>query len=370
MPDRYPGRIGLLIESVFEVSGRRMEVYQAPSIVFADEVSVRGVSGPGVRTFPLPLMLTDSVSGVVWIQPPSRNNIGWSKIGIADFTIDETADAGWMPLDITGDIKALLPLGRNDLIVYLDHGIVKLHPEDTNPPTYGQQKISDVGVRYGRCVDGDHNVHYFVDTAGRLRKLSGQGEEDFNYSEFLRPIVDSCHVFWDPVDRRVYISGRESAYIYTPDVGMGGGYANITGFARIHNDKRVAAPVFLMYPNPEFETVTIDFGRRGLKTIESLHVGMTHDIPVEVAVKYKYDSSSQWFTTPWKLLNHEGVAWPKVTANEFRILLRMFVLNPMDLRPISTSVTYINVNYKTTDQRFSRSALVGDISRGAFAGRL
>jgi hypothetical protein len=96
--------------------------------------------------------------------------------------------------------------------------------------------------------------------------------------------------------------------------------------------------------------------------LESVHVGTDTDQRLFLSYDYRFSKSSNFVSTPWVIVNPSGVGFLKCAGEEFRIKVRSFYLTEFQ-------IDYININYKTTDQRFSRSALV-PIAQGAFAGDL
>jgi hypothetical protein len=168
-------------------------------------------------------------------------------------------------------------------------------------------------------------------------------------------------LYYDEYLTRVIISDARGGFIYTAN-GMGGGYGNLSAYCYLEGILVTQSPGTILQTPLEFVTDIIDFGRRGQKTLESVHVGTDTDQRLFLSYDYRFSKSSNFVSTPWVIVNPSGVGFLKCAGEEFRIKVRSFYLTEFQ-------IDYININYKTTDQRFSRSALV-PIAQGAFAGDL
>ena len=94
-------------------------------------------------------------------------------------------------------------------------------------------------------------------------------------------------------------------------------------------------------------TDVIDFKRRGLKSIESMQFDVISEVPLVAAIDYRYDKKEEFRTTQWSPLNNEGVAHIRAAGVEFRIRLKGLNHGTFDW-------SYISVQYKFIDQRFTR----------------
>jgi hypothetical protein len=167
-------------------------------------------------------------------------------------------------------------------------------------------------------------------------------------------------MFYDQYFKRAIISDSTHGYVYT-DSGLGGGYGNLSGYEYVDRLVRVSSPGTIDTPPLELSTDIIDFGRRGLKTIESVQVGTDTTATLYLAIEYRNSYKEAFKSTRWTQLNTEGIGYTRCSGSEFRVKVKL-------LQRALLGIDYINIQFKTTDQRFSRSALVPQIQGSAFAG--
>jgi hypothetical protein len=280
------------------------------------------------------------------IEQEKTNWVGWSKIGQATFVQDMTNDSGYRPMPWRGTVFYIKRLGKT-AIVYGTGGVTMLYPVAEPAPTFGMKDILTIGVLNKNCIVGDEKVHFFIDRFRQLWKLeSEKPAEKLGYDEFIRGLTDPIMHF-DPAKNRVYINDASEGYTLTP-YGLGGGYPNLTGFCYREGLKTIVSPAAIGEPpSLEIVTDTIDFGYRGLKSIESVQVGVEADEQLYTAVSYRYKKSDDWSTTPFVRLNDEGVAFLRVTALEFRVHVKNLTYDPID-------IDYLSIRFKRSDLRYVR----------------
>jgi len=292
-----------------------------------------------------------------WIIESARRNwVGWSKIGQASFVLDRVNDAGFRPMDWRGHVLALKQL-QNDAIIYGTGGITRMIPSGH---TFGFRDILPIGIKSKNAVCGSLAIHYFIDRNDQFWSLTDRDLNFLDFQEYLGTLQNP-QLFYDEFLTRVIISDADAGFIYTA-AGLGGGYGNLTAYTYLEGNLLTQSPGEILQDPLEFATDIIDLGRRGQKTLESVHVGTDTDQRLFLAYDYRFSKSSQFVSTPWVIINPSGVGFLKCAGEEFRIKIRSYYLTEF-------AIDYININYKTTDQRFSRSALV-PIAQGAFAGDL
>lgn len=290
------------------------------------------------------------------IESARRNWVGWSKIGEARFVLDLTNDAGFRPMDWRGYVLALKQL-QNDAIIYGTGGITRMYPSGV---TFGFRNILPIGLKSKDAVCGTRAIHYFIDRNDQLWSLTDSEITFLGFEEYLSTL-NNPHLFYDEFLTRVIISDSQNGFIYTSS-GLGGGYGNLTGYSYLEGALITQSPIAIIHPPLELVTDIIDFGRRGQKTLESVHVGTDTVERLFLAYDYRFTKSSNFASTPWTIVNPSGVGFLKCAGEEFRIKLRSYHIT-------NFAIDYLNINYKTTDQRFSRSAVV-TLQQGAFAGDL
>lgn len=305
------------------------------------------------------LSLNLELSAEVVVDKPRYNWVGWSKIGEASFILDITNDAGYRPMEWAGYIFSVKKLG-DKVIVYGTNGITMMNAVSNPYATFGFTEVSRTGLKSKNSVCGTEEIHYFIDRQNRLHKLSTERLEILDYAEYLSTLTNPS-MFFDQYLKRVLISDVLKGFIYT-ESGLGGGYGNLSGFAYLDGVPYGSSPTEILHPAMEFATDILDFGRRSQKTVESVQVGTDTPESLELSYDYRYDTKAPFAQTHWIPLNYEGIAYLKCTAMEFRIRIRA-------LGFAEIGIDYLNVQFKTPDQRFSRSALASDIQQSAFAGR-
>ena len=331
-----------------EIQGRPLSVYfevpdYALTIEFDLEHTIGGYQLYTLEDFELELVM--EIQGEAITNEHRSNWVGWSKIGHATFHADLMNDAGFMPMPFKGWIYVVKQLEKN-FIAYGSHGVAMLFPASSPMPTFGMQRLLQIGLKGKNAVTGDHSAHFFIDSKGALWKLSGEGLAKLGYEEFLSELSNPSMHF-DPFNRWVLISDANQGYILT-DKGLGGGYGNLSGYIIIDGEPFAVSPDELEIDTPAMTTAPIDFGYRGLKTVESVQFGLDTNKLAYAAIDYKYSKSSAYVTSQWVRLSPEGVAFIRVAGTDFRFRLKL-------AEPGFCEISYINIQYKKTDHRYVRS---------------
>ena len=288
------------------------------------------------------------------------NWVGWSKIGEASFVLDVTNDAGFRPMNWSGRVYAIKQLGKG-AVVYGSNGITLMTPVSSPAPTFSFRDLSYIGLLSKDAVCGTEFIHYFIDAKYQLWKLTAEGLTRLDFSEFLKVLVQPS-LYYDEYIKHVLISDSEHGFILAEDR-LGDGYANLSGYVYESGSLRVASPKLIELEPLSLTTDILDFGRRSQKTLTNVQVGT--DVPewIEIAYDYRYDLKEEFRCTRWVRLNKEATAYLTCAGIEFRIKLRSRRLAQFD-------IDYLNISFKTTDQRFSRSAYVANLEYSAFAGNV
>lgn len=336
-----------------EITGETLNrTYLVPSLSLGMAISIsgKGVAGKVHNSSALTIGLGIEITGDAYTRGKTSSWVTWSKIGELVFQADFMNDAGSMPMTWDGPIYNILKLDKH-AVVYGRGGVSILYPVTEPMPTFGYRDVLNIGLKSKLAVSGDESIHFFVDLRGRLWQMTKEKIEKLGYEEFLEPL-DNLALFYNSQDKRLYISSSEEGFILTKK-GLGGGYKNLTGFVNDFESLVLASPDNISVDPLYFVTNTIDFGFRGLKTVESIQVGAETDMSLLVAIDYKMKKTDRNFSTiGWIATNEEGVAYIRVTALEFRIRVR----HP---RIGYARVDYLNVQYKRTDSRYMR-ARIGD----------
>jgi hypothetical protein len=289
------------------------------------------------------------------IESQRRNWVGWSKIGESSFVLDVTNDAGFRPMDWSGEVYAIKQLGKG-AVVYGSNGITLMVPAQQ---TFSFRNLAMLGLLSRDAVCGDDTIHYLIDKKHQLWKLTADGLANLDFSEYLAILVNPV-LHYDVFTKHVLISDADHGFVLAVDK-LGSGYAKLSGYVYESGVLRVASPQLIEYAPLSFTTDILDFGRRSQKTLTNVQVGT--DVPewLEIAYDYRFDLKDQFRCTQWVRLNKEAIAYLACAGIEFRIKVRARRIAKLD-------IDYVNISFKTTDQRFSRSAYVANLGRSAFAG--
>lgn len=306
------------------------------------------------------ILLSLSLGADPVIETTRLNWVGWSKIGEASFVLDVTNDAGFRPMNWSGKVYAIKQLGKG-AVVYGSNGITLMSPVASPAPTFSFRDLSFLGLLSKDAVCGTEFLHYFIDAKYQLWKLTAEGLTKLDFNEFLKVLVAPT-LFYDEYIKHVLISDSEHGFILAEDR-LGDGYANLSGYVYESGELLVSSPLLINYEPLSLTTDILDFGRRSQKTLTNVQVGT--DVPewLEIAYDYRFDLKEDWRCTRWVRLNKEATAYLTCAGIEFRVKVRARRLTSLD-------VDYINISFKTTDQRFSRSAYVSNLEHSAFAGNV
>jgi hypothetical protein len=289
------------------------------------------------------------------IESQRLNWVGWSKIGESSFVLDITNDAGFRPMDWSGQVYSIKQLGRG-AVVYGDNGITLMAPAQA---TFSFHNLALLGLLSKDAVCGTDDIHYLIDKKYQLWKLTTEGLTYLDFSEHLRILVDPL-LHYDVFTKHVLISDDENGFILVADK-LGSGYAKLSGYVYNSGELQISSPSLIEYAPLSFTTDILDFGRRSQKTITNVQVGTDVSEWLEIAYDYRFDIKEVFRCTHWVRLNKEATAYLACAGIEFRIKVRSRHIAACD-------VDYLNISFKTTDQRFSRSALVRNLETSAFAG--
>lgn len=279
------------------------------------------------------------------------NWVGWSKIGEARIHIDESNEAGYMPLPIKGVIKRVMSLGDN-CVAYGDNGVNLLIPVSSPVVTYGQQFVSNVGLIYEGALAGTDLVHYYIGTDRNLYVFeAGSRPKLLHFQEHIEEILGEYDtqvlLHYDPIELLLYISTSQGGLILSQK-GLGGGYGNLTAVAKDYLDTFFISPSTIATPLLDVETDLLDLDIRGLKTIRWLDIQGVIPPELQVRVGYRYDNSSSLSYTPWQFINTEGSAFIGITCLELVLCFKI------DVAEIPVLIDNVGIKFAVSDKRFLR----------------
>lgn len=279
---------------------------------------------------------------------------GYDSVDKFLYDILKRNELGWMPMPWQGRVRCVRPLGKA-VMVYGDEGISALIPLNVDgiAPTYGLHEFSElggVGIAGRGAISGDNTDHVCVDKFGYLWHINSQLQASrLGYREFFKGMEGSeISVTHDSAEGEFYIGDGGSQYI----LGKHGLYQTDQIVSAVN---RIAG---------ELKGVAVESGREdlivgldafdmmapGLKTIQEVVVGTDltgFNTSVRVAVDFKYTPQEEWRRSDWFQCNPDGVCFPQISANQFRLIVQ---ISPYT----STNVDYITVWYQLNDRRFVR----------------
>lgn len=294
------------------------------------------------------------------------SHVAWSGIKNYTFRPDIDPTAGfcrvWWSRGDLGKVFSVKPV-KDRVMVFGDLGLMALDPFSAGMATgFALKYVRGHGIQMACHVAGDENVVFFIDKNKDLwMTQDGEKMELLGYREFINGLTNADIILtYVPQKKRLFISDGVKGYCLT-EQGLYSTNQCICS-AGIANGEYVG----LYADNADYklrlETNTYDFKQRGKKTLEVIEVGgefvnSTHYM--DVATKYKNDYNSSTFTTStYKKLNPNGFAFPIVTADEFRLLIR-----GGDYRNAVANISHLKGRIKMVDKRSIRG--LSDVSQAS-----
>jgi hypothetical protein len=239
-------------------------------------------------------------------------------------------ELGWMPLEWQGMVHALMPMGKM-VMAYGDGGVSRLFGVVEPTSTIGQQRVSRIGIMGPAAVAGDDQQHVWMAKDGALWMTSEQGVQRLDYREHFQSFLNSDVVIsFDPNEREWWISNGFKTFVLTKQ--------GLTTCSR-DNSIDFSGGVIGLEPSQDITadlvtSDTFDMGYSGLKMIRSIELGVLANIPVQVALDYRYRRADAFTRTPFKSIPQTAdrafVVFP-VSANEFRVVLKWADFREVDV---------------------------------------
>lgn len=288
------------------------------------EVARTGFEGSGTATRPR------------WIEELKRNEMGF------------------MPMPFQGAVLAVKPLGRN-IIVYCENGVAALTLQ-SEMPGYGLEVLSDTGIPSRSAVAGDESQHAYVDTYGELHHISVDLKDTrLGYREFISPMLGNTILgSYDDMLKEFYFCDGTIGFVLT-EGGLGQMVELPTTLFR--DDEGVLTGIFSLKGDSyqRIRTDILDWGVRANKTLDSVEVVCSSDVPVEVSIDYRYAKNEPFRSTEWVTTNKQGIAMFPIMGLEFRVAVRGHTYSEV-------SMDYIILRLKNVDKRFRRGTYVSPAS--------
>jgi len=295
------------------------------------------------------------------------NSVLWSGIGRMEFNPELDRTAGFR--QVVGKahyrnppkIHKVLPL-QEGIVVYTDGGNGVLIDHITeNIFNYGLVPLKGLGIASSNHVAGDSYVHGFIDlnrdfwtlenSSFRVLNQDGGKLTKHGFREYILPLFEApgpVIVSYLPTeDRRFYISNGQDCIVITKY----GAFQCHQGISGIVNgpDNRIYG-TFLDSGDLSGEVIfdTVDFGNRGVKSIESMIMGIDcpQGIKVTGTTEWRIKKSSDFKSGSFRPVGN-GEVGVHIAGHEFRPKCRFSDYQGCEL-------SYVKANVKFSDSRFRR----------------
>ena len=279
--------------------------------------------------------------------------VGWSKIGSSKFMLDRMNTSGYARMSKGGECLRVMKLGK-DIIAYGSNNLDVFTPVSEPVVTFGKQLLDIIpGLASRSAVGGTDLMHVLVDGVGQLWRLTaGPKPELLGYQEFFEQMLGTdIVVTYNASDASFTIANDQVSYLLS-DGGLSRQFQAIT------SQSAYQGGVIGFYESVddqgfELKTDTVDFGYRGLKTLSSIELAFSSDVPVYAAVDWRSNTNQPFRPSKWVPLNARGQATLMVTANEFRLKLQSASFENVE-------IDYMLIKYKPSDRRNLRGPTHAD----------
>ena len=248
--------------------------------------------------------------------------VRWSKIRSLDFTVDKTNEAGRAPVPQGGLVYKVKRLG-NKIIAYGASTVSELVSSEI---FWGlRPHIHPVGIASKLSVAGNDQFHFFVDKNGNLFRLSEEGFQKYDFSEYLSTLTTPV-LTWMSDHDLLNITNGTTGYIFSPNTNsLGGGYANLTGYGSRGGTSYAVAPTTIVSPVLSCVTDIWDFGTRKMKTVHTIEVSTNISASgiLQVAVEYSRDIGGSFTSSSWVAVDDSGKAKIVCRGREFKFKFRI-----------------------------------------------
>jgi len=315
----------------------------------------------------------DKFQWMDWLDAsaPDDNFVVWSSIGGGDFPLwliypfdsnnarlKPTAasvierikrnEFGWMPLENSGNILRVAPLGKH-FIAYGTQGIYALSAPAGRTDvadTYGKHMLKAIGILDRGSVGVSKDRHIFIDAKLRLWSIDPELRlQELDYREWM-PDSETVITYDDNTDR-FFLSDSDGAYL----LDIGGLSSHNQAITSTIEKDGITYGLFEdldIDDNAMLVTTGFDLQVRGIKTITSIVLGLVGGGTISVAVDYRYtDDDKTWSRTAWHPVNREGIAHPRIAGTDFRVVVRASDYTTFEL-------DYIQVKWQSSDKRSLR----------------
>lgn len=282
----------------------------------------------------------------------------WSAIGNFDFRPEMDRTAGFRSLFIpnaggSAKIHKIAQLGKT-LVIYANNGRIILNPSVVgNTFAYGEELSYGLGIEAGNHVAGDLRVHGFIDLTGDFWVIQegGNGPTKRGYREFIRSMDRSkIIVSFLPADKRFYVCDGSACLVINQ---FGAHHINVMVSGVMYRWDGVIVASGTSTPDTEGRLTTewLDYGSRGLKSMESLLASMSRGgEKAWLSVDYRMRREAAFKPFRWVTGGPTCEAGIHVTALDFRLKVRTSTFRGVEVDSLLANIKY-------SDQRFKRGSV-------------
>jgi len=280
-----------------------------------------------------------------WLNAGS-NSVGWSKIGHAEFVLDNSNESGLTYMPGYGKVYLVKPL-RSGVVCYGSGSIMGLAPVTKPAVTFGVKDISpNLGVTGRGAVGGDVNQHLILDSRGRLWHLDVEFNfKKIGYSHIFEPIInddETIIISYDRSEQEFYIGCETAGYVFVPGEGLTQIDQSPTDVWNYEDELHASFKEFTDSKS-SFTTGIIDFGLAGVNTITGVSLGGEVNSNDEVRIHYRMDRSNAFSTTPWKRFSPNGECGIRAAGVDLKVEVQFD-------RQVEVE-EYLTVKYQISDKR-------------------
>jgi len=256
-------------------------------------------------------------------------SVAWSAIGHTEFDPQNDPTAGFMPMPWSGidgaTIQKVMKLGKV-VRVYGNFGVSDLVPTNNqHGVSFGKHDVVGYGSIAADTVDGDQFVQVFLNADYDLCLSTSEGVKVLGFRRHMENLTGADTIIvYDRKARRFYISDGVLSYVYNEHgmystnqcvTSIGRINGQLGGFIKDNSDSDIRV-----------KTTETDFGVSGMKTVEAVESGVDYDVSTSYAMKLalsgNYTYRGDYITLGYDKFNIRGIATKKMTARDFKFLLK------------------------------------------------
>jgi hypothetical protein len=242
--------------------------------------------------------------GQIGYETPAAKFIQWSKIGVMDFTIDESNIAGRLPLPLDGFVLSIQQINSsNTMIVGTEEGIFSLKP---NGIYYIHEKILNEGLLCKTAAISTLHGVFFISDKRELWQASDKGLRKIGYRNLL---IDAEYKMEYSAERDlVLISSSFNTYILNVQA-ISMSSSNYVSRGTFLKDKKINSILDTTIPSTTGFYVAVgyyDFGTRKAKTIHTIEMESEQAQQVDVMLSFKVNEQANYTESIWKTFGPNG----------------------------------------------------------------